>query len=91
MRKTSDEESIYLVDETKNEKTQSYNNFERLLFLLILFIISALGLAITIPLYILVRCYRASKSSIEAFCNSGYGLSSHTNDELLDEQLQQSK
>lgn len=94
MRKTLDEESVCPVDETENEKQQSYNNFERTLFLLILFIISALGLAISIPiytLYVLVRCYSASKSSIKAFCSNGYSFSSQAKHELLDEQLQQSK
>ena len=55
MSQMPDEEGVYLAYGAKNKNKQSYNNFERILFLLVLFIITALALAISLPLFVLAQ------------------------------------
>ncbi len=55
MSQIPDEEGVYLAHGAKNKNQQSYNNFERILFLLVLFIITALALAISLPLFVLAQ------------------------------------
>ncbi len=50
-----EQEGVYSAHETENEKKPSYNSLERILFLLILVIITTLGLAISVPLFVLTQ------------------------------------
>lgn len=49
------DEGVYLAHRAKNKNKQSYNIFERVIFLLVLFIVSALALAISLPLFVLAQ------------------------------------
>ena len=55
MKVIPDSEGLYSVTETDSESEHSYNNFERILFLLILFTIIILGTAISLPLFVLAQ------------------------------------
>lgn len=55
MRQMHDEEGVYSAHETEKENKHSYNNLEGVLFLLIIVIITALGLAISVPLFVLAQ------------------------------------
>ena len=55
MRHLPDEKAVYLADESESKNKQPYNNFEQILFLLIIFIIAVLSLAFAIPIFILAK------------------------------------
>jgi hypothetical protein len=55
MIKIHDEKRFYSPDETDKGNKHSYNTLERILFLLIILIITVLGLVIAVPLFVLAQ------------------------------------
>lgn len=55
MRHLPDEKPVYLADESESENKQSYNTFERLLFLIIIFIITVLSLVFAVPIFVFAK------------------------------------